>query len=207
MECPHPIKQSPIELIPATPKTLPELEIQYQAAPLNMVPSVRNFDVNMPPGSQLSVGDSSYQLQSFHFHHPSEHALDNRFSPMELHFVHQDAEQQIAVLGVMLEVGTTNPVIETIWQHLPIPNESGLEASVEIDPNLLLPQNRDYFRYQGSLTNPPFDVKVEWHVLKDPVTISQDQVTEYFEWFGTNARPLQDRLDRPVHRSDQPSAS
>ena len=202
MDCPFPIKQSPIDLHPATPTELPELIVEYFPAPLVMESSVRNFDVNVPEGSRMRLGESMFELQSFHFHQPSEHAFDSYFPPMELHFVHLNKEKHIGVLGVKMEIGPANPLIETIWQALPLPSDQPISSPIEIDPNQLLPESLAYYRYKGSLTNEPFDVEVSWHFLKEGITVSENQVAYYRNTFKPNARKLQPRLGRPVYCSE-----
>ena len=39
-----------------------------------------------------------------------------------------------------------------------------------------LPENKDYFFYTGSLTTPPCTEGVNWYILKEPITVSLEQV-------------------------------
>lgn len=53
----------------------------------------------------------------------------------------------------------------------------GKQASfTNFDPTGLLPACRDYWTYPGSLTTPPLLECVVWHVLKEPITVSPEQV-------------------------------
>lgn len=55
-------------------------------------------------GGTMSVGGVTYTLQQFHFHLPSEH-LDNGTSmAMEMHMVWQGPAQQVAVIGVFIDL-------------------------------------------------------------------------------------------------------
>ena len=45
-----------------------------------------------------------------------------------------------------------------------------------LDFATLLPPDRSYLTYTGSLTTPPCTEGVTWHVLTQPVTISLSQV-------------------------------
>jgi Eukaryotic-type carbonic anhydrase len=51
------------------------------------------MQVNMPDGNLLTTADGQqWRLLQFHFHTPSENALDGRHSPMEAHLVHQNVK-------------------------------------------------------------------------------------------------------------------
>lgn len=46
-----------------------------------------------------------YKLLQFHFHTPSEHRFLDESYPLEVHFVHQDAEKKLAVVGIFFNMG------------------------------------------------------------------------------------------------------
>ncbi len=52
------------------------------AAPHTCAPQV-----NFKPGNIATIGGVDLELLQFHFHTPSEHALDGKRSPMEVHLV------------------------------------------------------------------------------------------------------------------------
>jgi len=65
----------------------------------------------------------------------------------------------------------------------------------------LLPANRDYYRYNGSLTTPPCTEGVRWVVMKQPMTISKEQLEAFKTTLGfDNNRPVQPVNARPVLR-------
>ena len=59
------------------------------------------------------------------------------------------------------------------------------------DPNKLLPEKLDVYRYMGSLTTPPSSEGVNWHVAKDRVSASAAQIDAMKKIMGENARPVQ----------------
>ncbi len=90
-------EQSPIDISDPSPAVLPGLAANYQAATMriirhehvvDVVDNGHTIQVNYDEGSTLEVGDSSFELAQYHFHAPSEHTLDGRHSPMEMHLVH-----------------------------------------------------------------------------------------------------------------------
>ena len=52
----------------------------------------------------MTIGDKSYALLQFHLHAPSEHTVDGKHLPMEMHFVHQAEDGALAVIGVLMTI-------------------------------------------------------------------------------------------------------
>lgn len=192
-------RQSPIDIRGATPADLPPIQFAYQPTPLHIVNNGHTIQVTYAPGSFMTVGDKKYELKQFHFHHPSEEHVNGRGYAMVAHLVHADAEGQLAVVGVLLEAGAANPVVESVWQHLP--SHEGPEQSVDgvkVDAAGLLPAERGYYTFAGSLTTPPCSEGVTWFVLKTPEPISQAQADAFGRIFPANARPIQPLSGREV---------
>ncbi|MGH9360488.1 MAG: carbonic anhydrase family protein, partial [Thermoanaerobaculia bacterium] len=121
----------------------------------------------------------TYTLEQFHFHEPSEHRRNGAGRAMELHFVHADEAGTLAVVGVLLRQahGRPNPTIQRLWKR--VPEEPRKRAKIKLRPSLLLPADRGYYRYDGSLTTPPCTEGVRWHVLRGEITVSPAQVAAY----------------------------
>ncbi len=118
---------------------------------------------------------------------------------MVVHIVHHDSEGRLAVVAVLLTVGRANSLISLLWQHLPkIKQIETVEDAVKSDLADLLPPNLAYYRYMGSLTTPPCSEGVTWFVLRDPMSVSEDQIARFSGLYSMNARPLQPRHERRV---------
>lgn len=185
-------QQSPIDLRAATPASAGTIKVDYKSTTLRVVNNGHTIQCNTDPGSSMTLDGQHFRLLQFHFHHPSEHAMDGRRFDLEAHFVHINDDGMLAVLGVFIEPGIGNDMLAPVWQHMP--RSAGPEkkvSSVRIDPVRLLPVNRQYFRYLGSLTTPPCSEKVIWSVFSNPVQASTAQVGQFAGLFDMNARPLQ----------------
>ena len=140
------------------------LSVDYHPTPLDEVNNGRTLTMNYAAGNTLALNDQNYELVQFHFHAPSEHLIDNQASAMELHLVHKNAANKLAVLGVMIQPGAANPLLEALWQNMPAVEEENI-PNIEIDVNALLPRDRSFYHYQGSLTTPPCSESVNWAIL------------------------------------------
>ena len=85
-----------------------------------------------------------------------------------------------------------------------LPKAKEQEASVAgigIDLNALLPDNRAYYSFAGSLTTPPCSEGVSWFVLKTPVQVSAEQIARFGRVYAMNARPVQPLNGRVIQVS------
>jgi carbonic anhydrase len=116
--------------------------------------------------------------------------------------VHQNASGKMAVVAVLFELGAYNPALSSLWARLPrvVGNEIGF-PNVRIDMEKLLPADRAYYAYEGSLNMPPCTEGLTWFVLKRPVTVSAGQIREFTALHGANARPVQPLNGRQVRAS------
>jgi carbonic anhydrase len=197
--------QSPIDIHPAAVKheRLASLAFAYKPGALHIVDNGHSVQVDVDPGSTLAVDGVRYSLVQFHFHRPSEEAIDGHRFPMVVHLVHRDAKGELAVVSVPLEEGAANPLVATLWQNLPHDKEHRVSpAKVTIDPARLLPANLGYFAFSGSLTTPPCTEGVRWLVLQHPVTVSHDEVAAFATLYPDNARPLQPLNGRRIAASN-----
>ena len=142
-----------------------------------------------------------YELKQLHFHRPSEERINGRSYDMAMHLVHKDYDGHLAVLAVLLEKGSENPLIQTLWNSLPLEVGQDLEPNVALNLAGLLPEQRNYFAYMGSLTTPPCTEDVLWLVLKQPLQISPEQIAIFSRLYHHNARPVQPSNNRLIKES------
>jgi carbonic anhydrase len=185
-------EQSPIDITSTTVTTLDSIHFDYHAFPLHIVDNGHTVQVNAAPGSAITVGGHRYELRQFHFHHPSEEHVHGHGFDMVAHLVHADSAGHLAVVAVLLTSGAAQPLIQTLWDHLP--HEQGHEDAVAgtmINAAQLLPADRGYYTFAGSLTTPPCTEHVTWFVLKHPMELSTAQVATFGHRYPNDARPTQ----------------
>ena len=103
-------------------------------------------------------------------------------SPADYHIKYKNLEDAVAyegglaVVAIMLKIHPReyNQEFEKIGEVLPQIKFEGQSAQTaeHVDLENILPVDRDYFTYNGSLTTPGFQEVVTWVVLKKPVMVS-----------------------------------
>jgi carbonic anhydrase len=207
--------QSPININVdrAVKAELNPIEFSYRVSPLSIIDNGHTIMVNYGEGSNLMVEGRQYRLVQFHFHKPSEEAINGERTDMVAHLVHQHHEGSIAVVAVLMstvkpassrkywwgdDAVKENAFINTLWNNVPLVKGKTEMPGVMIDVNQLLPADKNYFTYMGSLTEPPCTENVLWLVLKNPIYVSEEQVKNFDRMYPMNARPLQPKGDRLV---------
>src|SRR4249920_580811 len=191
--------QSPIDIRGAKTADLPPIKFDYKPSPLKVVDNGHTIQVNYAPGSSIDVGGVRYELVQFHFHHPSEEKIDGKAHSMVAHLVHKNAEGKLAVVAILIDKGGASELVDTLWKNIPREKEKEATADgVSIDITQLLPENKDYYTFQGSLTTPPCGEGVTWFVLKAPLKIADGEVATFAKIYPLNARPVQPLNGRTI---------
>ena len=190
--------QSPIDLTGAVVADLPALVFDYRPTELDLINNGHTLQLDHASGSTVTIDNRVYKLVQFHFHGPSEHIVDGSEHAMEAHLVHQSDDGQLTVLGILMDLGQSNPFIKTLWDVKPTHGERTTMEHVKINVMDLLPADKSYFKYSGSLTTPPCTEGVNWIVFKTPVSVSSEQVKRFKDVFELSARPVQAMHSRSV---------
>jgi carbonic anhydrase len=195
-------RQSPIDIRSTKKAELPAIEFHFKPSPLRIIDNGHTVMINYAQGSFIRVGGKQYELKQFHFHRPSEEKIEGHTFEMEAHLVLADADGNLAVIAILLDKGGDNSLIRELWSDFPKDKEKEtMLENVRIDLSNLLPENRDYYTFAGSLTTPPCSEDVTWFVLKQPVTISKGEIEQFAKLYRNDARPTQPLNSRVVLES------
>lgn len=137
-----------------------------------------SIQYNFEKGDYVILNDNAYALKQIHFHEPSEHTINGIRYPLEMHLVHVSKDNKIAVMAIMAQEGRSSEAFTFLENYLPITVGQTKQIDKDFDLNLNLPDNKDYYQYNGSLTTPPCTENVTWFVYKNPITVSLDQVMQ-----------------------------
>lgn len=200
--CKTGMSQSPVDIHGAMAADLAGIEFHYAAKADNIVNNGHTIQVNVAPGSYISVNGKRYNLLQFHFHSPSEHTIDGRPADMVAHLVHKADDGQLGVIGMMFNQGQSNAALAPLWAEMPqhAGDQHDLHGAA-VDLDVLLPATRAYYNYSGSLTTPPCSEGVNWMVMQQPVEVSADQVAAFTKLFHKSTRPVQALNGRSISAS------
>lgn len=197
---------------------LSPIVFEYRPFFLSLVDNGRTVEVIGAEGNTIFMNEKQYRLIGFDFHKPSEEAFNGERFEMSVHLVHQHFDGSKVIVAVMLSSSPKlweavkkswwdkppkeNALFQIVLNNVPlVKNQVASPRDVSINPNQLLPEDRTYFTYMGSLTEPPCTEGITWVVMKNPVLVSAQQVHSFGQIYNNNARPLQIKGDRIIKES------
>ncbi|GGC86706.1 carbonic anhydrase [Undibacterium terreum] len=195
-------RQSPIDIRDGLRVDLNPVTYDYKPSRFSVIDNGHTIQVAVGPGNYISLLGHIYELVQFHFHKPSEERINGKSFEMVVHLVHKDGDGKVAVVAVLLERGKAQGLIQTVWNNLPLEKNDPVQPLITLDVSQILPQQREYYTYMGSLTTPPCTEGVLWIVLKQPVEISSDQLAIFGRLYPMNARPVQKASGRVIKESN-----
>jgi carbonic anhydrase len=191
-------RQSPIDIRDGLPVALEPIRFDYQPVEFSVLDTGHTVQVNVAPGSAAHLNGRRYELKQFHFHRPSEESLDGRRFDLSVHLVHFDDQGRRLVVAVLVQQGSAQPVLRSVFGNLPLEKRQENRARISLNPAELLPGEQAYFTYMGSLTTPPCSEGVQRVVLRHPVSASAEQIDLFSRLYPNNARPLQQANGRRI---------
>lgn len=198
-------QQSPIDIRGAhLNKALQPIQFHYIAGPIRLTNDGRTIVARVDPGSYMVANGVRYDLVEFTFHHPSEEAVKGKLTDMEVQLLHRSADGKLAVLVLRLveDPGNPNAVLAALWPHLPRTAGASNTVTDMVDPAGLLPADRGYWTYLGSLSTPPCAEGVRWFVFEQELSVSRIQLRVFAALFPMNTRELQEAHGRRIEANE-----
>ncbi len=198
-------EQAPIDIRGARlNKALQPIEFHYIAGPVTLVNDSHTIVAHVDPGSYIVAGGARYDLVEVSFHHPSESAVKGKLTDMEAQLLHRSADGKLAVVAVRLveDPGSPNAELAAHWPHLPRTARASEKVKEMVSAGGLLPAERGYWTYMGSLSTPPCTEGVRWFVFEQELGLSRDQLRFFAALFRINTRGLQDPHGRRIEANE-----
>lgn len=189
------LRQSPIDiqtsLVQDNDETLATIQVNFSDKTATFFNNGQNLQL-------LGVGEATFNKRLFHFvqmhfHADSEHRINGKSFPLEGHFLFQSPSGEVAVIGVFYQAGEYNSDFESILNQY---DQQKGEGTFSVDE--LIPENKSYYHYIGSLTTPPLTEGVEWYVMKNVLEVSAEQLLRFIDIHGRNNRECQLINEREV---------
>jgi len=193
--------QSPIDIVTKNvinDESLSKPEFNYGKSKVNIINNGHTVQFNVDGNNTVKLNGKDYKLLQFHYHALSEHTIDGKYYPLEVHFVHKHADNDFAVIGLMYVEGKENDLFKNFLDKFPTEKGGKFTGEETIDLIKILPENYSYYNYNGSLTTPPCSEIVNWYVFKTPVEASKEQIEKFSKILDNNYRPVQALNGRKV---------
>ncbi|KAK1279317.1 Bifunctional monodehydroascorbate reductase and carbonic anhydrase nectarin-3 [Acorus gramineus] len=201
--------QSPIDLSNRRVEVVSHLgQLKRSYRPSHAIMMNRGHDIMLKwedGAGSIWVNETEYTLKQLHWHWPSEHTINGRRFTMELHMVHESADNKVAVVGILYKIGRADNFLHKMANYIRKMTDivDGREDVGIVDPREIRRGSRKYYRYIGSLTTPPCTEGVVWTIMGKIRTVSREQVKLLQEAVHDdtekNARPVQAIHDRMIH--------
>ena len=192
-------QQSPIDLTDCVEDaSAPDLAFEYGGNAREVNHNGKIAHVEYESGNILTVGSNRYELVSMHIHVHAEHQVEGQLFPAEMHLVHRKEGGFLGVVGQLYRLGDPDPVVQALIDAYPQSGQT-IHTGFTLNAADFVPSDRGYYHYDGSLTTPPCTEGVDWYVLQEVRTVSQEQVNRIAALHnGFNHRPIQARNGRTV---------
>lgn len=205
----HGFEQSPINIITtATEEGHHTIYLYFQDSIKAIENKGHTVQLDFKEGSTLIQDDTTFEFKQCHFHTPSEHLLDGKGFPLEMHIVNimpsTDSIPQYLVIGILFKEGKRNAFIDDFLQAIPKqahqtkdlpPGQVSFQDLVDSIPHEL---KGKFYHYRGSLTTPPYTETVRWYVAKHIFEASKEQIEALHAIEGSNARQVQGLYGRKI---------
>lgn len=187
--------QSPINVAPTISTVKSPLKLVENYGPQDFTVTNNGhtivFDVKKGQRvSTLAIDGVGYELLQFHYHVPSEHTVMNAHYPLEIHFVHSNANNGLAVVGVLVDTGRYNANLQHIVTNLPSLGQTD-KVLKGFDVGTLMPKDTTAYHYEGSLTTPPCNEEVKWFLKANSIQADKAQLAQFAKLYNGNNRPVQ----------------
>ena len=169
--------QSPINIKNTLDHKPSHFLTDFSPTPIRVKNNGHTIHLTYDLGSNINWKSKRYELIQFHFHSTSEHLIKGKHYGMEMHLVYKTQDHQFLVIGVLMEKGKSNALIQKIWEKIPIDqNKEVYYEDILFNVGNLLLYKKNYFHYSGSLTTPPCSENVNWFISQTPIEVSIDQI-------------------------------
>ena len=202
-------KQSPINIVSNESKQCGDtcqLNFFYKNSKCNITRLPYNILLDYDVGSYVTYKNEEYQLEKISFTNSSSHKINNISFPLELHLYHRSLKNNsILIIGIFIDINNSitksKLFLDTFYSSIPnIPGEQvSLNKLEGWNVYNILPKNKSFYTYKGSLLKSPCSQKVEWIIMENFVNCSEEFYNKILLSSKNNAREIQKLNSRTVY--------
>lgn len=213
--CKSGINQSPIHLenkIAKTCNTKCKLLFYYRSSRCNLVRSNRFFYIEYDKGSHVVYNGEVYELEKISFTSPASHKIDNTTGAIEAHLYHKSpTSDEKLIIAVLYEVNEASSKSKIFFDNFInfIPNSDKsvtINMSSDWDAFYMIPVQKSFFTYSGSLVHYPCSENITWIVFSNLANISDMTYRKIAGIIGNNARNIQPVKQRDIFYNSNTSS-
>lgn len=187
-------RQSPVDLPAGIPGPPLPVTLDYPAGnPARLVNTGHSVYLYLDNPASLRVADTTFDFSDIHFHVPAEHLVQGTRYAAEIHAVHQQGDDDRAVLTTFVTEGPHNGAWDVLIAALP-GNKGDRNPIGATDLTTLLAlgglAREPLYSYAGSLTTPECTPNVRFLVRQRPIALSRRQIEALAAAFARNVRPV-----------------
>jgi carbonic anhydrase len=207
--CDKGLKQSPIEIKSKKARRCLascDLMFYYRTSKCNMIVSNKNFIIDYDNGSFINFNHDVYEVHKISFSVPASHKVDGSSYPVEAHIYHRSANSgKILIIAVFLDINNAMSKSKIFLDKFynSIPKKKAVQRSLNMPNNWniyhLIPENKSFFLYDGSLPRYPCTENVTWVIFDNPVNCSLKFYENLKKVSGNNARNIQKFNNRTLY--------
>ncbi len=184
--------QSPINIQTSDAKSaqIHELKLDYNDSKVDILNNGHTEEFVVSEGNSVNFDGKEYELKQFHMHTLSEHTVNGKHFPLEVHFVNKSKDNHYLVISILVQEGDESKFLSHYLKRFP-ETEGEYKGDGSFNIQDVLPNMEHYFHYKGSFTTPPCTEEVDWVVLKEHTTASKKQLKRLHDLMHDNYRPIQ----------------
>lgn len=191
--------QSPVDIINAKTMALKPLSFHYTNSDGFLMNQAHSVKVEIPKGNHIFINKKQYDLLRVYIRVPSEHTVEGKNYAAELQLVHENSKKELAVVSVFFEEGKSNYPLFRLLSQFPKKPAPMKPYKGKFNPKNLLPNDKSYYFYKGSMSFPPCKEGVKWFILKEPMSLSKSQLYQIkMSLPKANNRPTQPLHNRSI---------
>ncbi|MCP2025980.1 carbonic anhydrase [Flavobacterium sp. HSC-32F16] len=198
--------QSPVDIVETeNDKTLKPIDFHYNQKTKihDVINNGHTIQFDFDSGDFIIINGERYELKQFHFHESAEHTIKGVRYPLEIHMVHKSKTGKFAVVSIMAqEDRKSNETFEFLDKYLPSKVNDTVKVNNDFNINKVLPENKTYYTYEGSLTTPPCTEGVQWFIFKNQIDVSIQMIQDLKKLMPVNNfRTVQELNGRKIKES------